>query len=409
MARPRRPVGTHGTIVPVGQIRVDGRWVNAPEGAKPERYRARVEVRDRDGRTREVARYAPTKARAKTLLEVALRDRTAPRRTEELDLGMSFGQAGEVWLAQVARPDSGLADSTRQQYREAWDRWIARTPFAAFTLAEANAVPRIRAFLQEVADQRGTGAAATTKSLISSVLGLAVTDGVLETSAARLVKPAKRATPAEPGEDSTRDRRLLEAGWQAAQIRADHTRAFTAAERQRVIDYARVHAATGPGRRGDLADLVALMAAMGPRIEEAVNVRWEGVDLVRGTVHIPGTKTTTSDRVLAAAPWLVEVLGARWEAAGKPVKGFVFHAPMGGPDDRRDLRATTRGLRRLFDEAGVPWAIPHTFRRTVASLLDAAGVPLAQIADYMGHSDPSMTARVYLGRRGDTSLAASKL
>jgi integrase len=36
-------------------------------------------------------------------------------------------------------------------------------------------------------------------------------------------------------------------------------------------------------------------------------------------------------------------------------------------------------------------------------------VPLAQIADFLGHADPAMTARVYLGRRMETSLAASKL
>jgi integrase len=49
------------------------------------------------------------------------------------------------------------------------------------------------------------------------------------------------------------------------------------------------------------------------------------------------------------------------------------------------------------------WAVPHTFRRTVATLLDQANLPIARIADQLGHSDVSMTARVYLGRdlKGD--------
>lgn len=42
--------------------------------------------------------------------------------------------------------------------------------------------------------------------------------------------------------------------------------------------------------------------------------------------------------------------------------------------------------------------MPHTFRRTVATLLHEAGVPLVHIADQLGHADPTMTASVYLGR-----------
>ena len=56
-----------------------------------------------------------------------------------------------------------------------------------------------------------------------------------------------------------------------------------------------------------------------------------------------------------------------------------------------------------LDACGLTWAVPHTFRRTVATLLDQANLPIARIADQLGHSDVSMTARVYLGRdlKGD--------
>ena len=151
------------------------------------------------------------------------------------------------------------------------------------------------------------------------------------------------------------------------------------------------------------------MGAIGPRIEEALSTRWEDVNFTRGQVRVPGTKTETSDRTLTVAPWLLERLRIRHELEGNPAAGFVFHSPLGGLEDRRDRRNASRALRRVFDTYGVPWAVPHTFRRTVATLLDEAGVPLAQIADYLGHADPAMTARVYLGRRADTSRAASVL
>ena len=51
----------------------------------------------------------------------------------------------------------------------------------------------------------------------------------------------------------------------------------------------------------------------------------------------------------------------------------------------------------------------HTFRRTVATLLDEAGLPIALAANQLGHADPAMTARVYLGRRGSTAAAGAVL
>jgi integrase len=45
------------------------------------------------------------------------------------------------------------------------------------------------------------------------------------------------------------------------------------------------------------------------------------------------------------------------------------------------------------------------------TLLDQANLPIARIADQLGHSDVSMTARVYLGRdlKGDKRYLARVL
>ena len=41
----------------------------------------------------------------------------------------------------------------------------------------------------------------------------------------------------------------------------------------------------------------------------------------------------------------------------------------------------------------------HTYRKTVATLLDRSGASARMIADQLGHSRISMTQDVYLGRR----------
>lgn len=42
---------------------------------------------------------------------------------------------------------------------------------------------------------------------------------------------------------------------------------------------------------------------------------------------------------------------------------------------------------------------PHTYRKTVATLLDTGGATAREIADQLGHSRVSMTQDRYLGRR----------
>jgi integrase len=64
----------------------------------------------------------------------------------------------------------------------------------------------------------------------------------------------------------------------------------------------------------------------------------------------------------------------------------------------RDPNNTSGDLCNALDRAGFPWATSHTFRRTVADRLDDAGLSARQIADHLGHSRPSLTQDVYLGR-----------
>jgi integrase len=56
--------------------------------------------------------------------------------------------------------------------------------------------------------------------------------------------------------------------------------------------------------------------------------------------------------------------------------------------------------------AGFPWATGDTFRKTVATLLDAAGTSGREVANQLGHVRPSMTMDVYMDRTTITEAAA---
>lgn len=392
-------LGQAGDAVAVPQMKDDaGRWVAATRPQRATRWKARAYVRGHDGVRHEVTRFGKTRREAEAAIEIAVAEALRGGDTPLVD-SMPLLAAGEHWLGQIRRPDSNLSARTIADYSWTWATYIA-TPTSSvrgLTLAQANDPQRLRGFLQRVAEANGSGSAKKVKSVLNGVLGYAVENGVLKTNALRQVRTVRATTP-RPTE-------------------RDHSRAMTRGERDRVIEVADAAAAAeglNPRtrrKRQTTADLVAFLAGTGVRIDEARRVRWEDVDLDAGRVYVRGTKTETSDRRLNLPAWLSERLRAR--AARSGVEGLVFAAPAGVGDPERvwDQSNSAGAVRDALDAAGLPWAISHTFRRTVATLLDQAGVPIARIADQLGHADVSMTARVYLGRdlKGDKGDLADVL
>lgn len=92
----------------------------------------------------------------------------------------------------------------------------------------------------------------------------------------------------------------------------DTRRALTAAERAHLMATAD---ADHQAQHLDVADLLAYMAGTGVRISEALNQRWNDVNLAACAVHVRGTKTVTSERVLTPPTWLAERLAIRASGA----------------------------------------------------------------------------------------------
>ncbi len=97
------------------------------------------------------------------------------------------------------------------------------------------------------------------------------------------------------------------------------------------------------------------------------------------------------------APGLVpdDARGAAHPAWRAP-DGPVFADALGGYRDRNNVGAAFRRARAGTE---YEWVTPHTFRKTVATLLDSKGASARMIADQLGHSRISMTQDVYMGRR----------
>jgi integrase len=74
---------------------------------------------------------------------------------------------------------------------------------------------------------------------------------------------------------------------------------------------------------------------------------------------------------------------------------------------------TRRTPRRIFGwcsrTPGYPWVTSHVYRKTVATLMDAAGLSARQAAGQLGHAKVSVTQDNYFGRKVAQTGAAGVL
>lgn len=369
---------------------------------------ARVRVRDRDGRVRQVSARAATKGGARRALDRKLALRSDPGAIGVVR-GMTVKDLGEYWLKRreldAAAPTTGqghggpVAPQTLAAYRGAFDNVVVPA-LGGLRLSEVTVGLLDEALAEIERRGRSTGQART---VLSQMFALAVRHG---------------AIPANPMRDVTRPRR-----------RRRQVKALTVAEARAVLahldEYARARAVDenglrtgGKPRSPALAELVLFLLATGTRIGEALAVRWRDLDLAGEatgfpTVHVCGTLVEPrkgyvpqlhrqeipkgrEERTLILPDAAVDMLLARrkrtqWRRLDDPVFASVNGSWL-WPNNQRAR------LRKAMSDTAFADVEPHTFRRTVGTLLaHEAGLDVAR--DFLGHSDPSVTFQRYTGLR----------
>jgi len=390
MARPSGLPWTLGKVTTKQHPTIPGKW------------QARGYYNDGDNRRREVTASGDSPTKAVRALQAKVTKASTEYRGGDATLNQStrVGKAVEVWLDHAGRKrgpnGKRLAENTLVQYQGNADRYVSGSSIEHLTLAQANDVARIERWLAEIADQHGEGASVSARTVLSNTLRLAERQGAIHAS----VMHRAQRQGASKGSKGDRKCSDPDCDFDCGKRHLDTGRAFTADEFKAVRKAAQISNA-------DLADLVEFLFVTGARIREALHcVAWTDVDLEARTVHIRGTKTKASDRVVMLNEDLADVLARRKEAHGGA--GLVFgvtryESKAGQP---RDVNNVLRSLRDALGEAGCGWAGSHTFRRTVATWMDEAGVGLAEIASQLGHANTAVTTR-YLARKVAPTRAAS--
>ncbi len=153
-----------------------------------------------------------------------------------------------------------------------------------------------------------------------------------------------------------------------------------------------------------------LMLATGVRVNEALGLRWQDVDLVAGEAqireqlqYVPGRglilaplKTATSRRVVGLPDFAIEALREQREEqrilGAEGDMDLVFTGSGGNPVADETV---WRVFSRLLEDAGLPHLRLHDLRHVYTSLMAGQGTPPRDLMDALGHSRLSMTIDTY--------------
>jgi integrase len=377
MGRPGLVLGTAGTV----------RIYPALNG-----YKAVTRYRDWDGTVRQVKRHGATKGAARRNLAAAIRDRSSGGSRTEISGETKLAVLSEVWFEEIQGRD--LSPSTVQAYRDRLDKQILPA-LGQLKLRELS-VGVVDRHLGAVRAKHGSSIAKTTRSVLSGICVVACRYDAIAANPCRDV--ARIST--EPKRRPT---------------------ALTAVELRRLHQWL---SCDEQSVERDLPDLVLFLAATGLRIGEALAVQWADIGLDEGTVEVRGTvlrlraggliikpspKSAAGRRILELPSWAVIMLRRRQPdgiSEDEPARQ-VFPAPVAG--GIRDPSNTLKMMRQAFRRAGFEGVTSHYFRKTVATLMDEAGLSARSAADQLGHAKPLLTADIYMGRKKRATGAAEVL
>ncbi|NVM97672.1 tyrosine recombinase XerC [Arthrobacter sp. SDTb3-6] len=378
MPRPPLPIGSWGKITRSQDAK--GGWV------------AKARVRDLDGVTRLVERAGKSGAAAERNLTQHLTERTVPV-MDDLKPNSRLTLLWEMFEAHLISEHRASATMTRYRYVSTY---IIKG-LGNVRIQEAT-TQRLDGFIQALKTNHGASVAKSARVVLSGMFGLAVRYGATDRNPIRDVGTIKMESKAARALSIDELRGILDAMRHSPKVINPKNKLTP---NQTLAQYCTA---------ADLTDVVTMFAATGARISEVLGVRWSDIDFTAKTVNISGkvnrlptagmvresfTKTKAGLRVLPLPDFAIAMLMARQLEADGNIHDVVFPSTSG---NLRDPSGVSKQWRKVRTALGMGWVTSHTFRKTLATLLDGQGLSARIGADQLGHAQISMTQDVYMGR-----------
>lgn len=368
--RPQLRIGAHGQIKRI--YTGGGVWL------------ARCRYRDTDGVTRIVQRLGPVDEYdqhgklAEDALIAALAERRHSANNGDIGPDTKVTDLVEQHLSRLT--EDGRSPVTMSTYRFATKN--LKKFIGGLRVSEATPA-RMDATLRSMRSAHGATMARQSKSILRGALQLAVMASVLGANPVRDVQPLRSKSQPKG----------------AVALTADQLRELLA--KLQTSDFCKKH---------DLVDPITLLIATGLRRSELLGLHWVDFDekasmlAVTGKViRVPGeglrrvdeTKSAAGRRTIPLPKFAVDMLRKRRQLPYLGEQAVIFPSTAGTLRDPNNFGKEWRTARQ---ELGVAEVTTHSFRKTVATLIDDEGLSARIGADHLGHSHVSMTQDRYMTR-----------
>lgn len=141
------------------------------------------------------------------------------------------------------------------------------------------------------------------------------------------------------------------------------------------------------GKSHHIRLFIALALYTAGRASAILELEWARVDFARNQIRLSaGNEKLKGRATVPIHPLLLPMLR---EAERGAVTDFVIE--YGG----ERVRSVKKAFARAAEAADLPGVSPHVLRHTAAVWMAEAGVSMEEIAQYLGHTNPSVTFRTY--------------
>lgn len=267
----------------------------------------------------------------------------------------------------ISRRDARLGQPDRQGLAEIW------TDYVAEKRAEGKSVSRQLDAWKRLAPVFGgmdTGelSAGDVRAYTASRRAQGASDGTIHTELgylrAALRKALKQNAPDVALPSKPRPR----------------TRYLTPQEARRLLDHAQM-----PHVR--LFLLLGLHSAGRP--SAILELRWDRVDFDKGSISLDNPARDRTAKGRATVPLGAELVAPLKAAKAAALTEYVIEW------NGKPVASIKKAIQRTAERAGLEGVTPYVLRHTAARWLVEGGVPIEEVAQYLGHTSPAITFKVY--------------
>ena len=134
---------------------------------------------------------------------------------------------------------------------------------------------------------------------------------------------------------------------------------------------------------------VILAIATGARMGAILDLKWNWVDFDRREIRLDDPDRIRTNKRRALVP--INDMAFRGLSEAREGATSPFVVEWGG----HKVGSVKKALRGAGQRSGLPWVTAHVFRHSSASWMAEDGIPMAEIAQFLGHSESRLTERIY--------------